>query len=165
MDLKVAEKFAREKMAKHLTAGWRFKWDTRATKRFGQCRVWHRTGRREIGISSKLVAINNESEVFDTILHEIAHGMAHDQGIRIASEGHGFRWEGFCRQIGARTERCYSSANVVAVKQRYSGKCSKCGAEFETAKLPVRTAYHTACNQNRAFDYPIKYVDNKKNSS
>lgn len=96
-----------EKMSEHgLTArGWKGSLD-QAERRFGVCRP----AKKEISLSRPLIALNNEEEVLDTILHEIAHALA---TIETGENcGHDERWKAICRRIGARPERCYDSEEV-----------------------------------------------------
>lgn len=98
MELRAAERLARELMSQHGLAGWSFAWD-RARRRFGTCSV----ERRRITLSAYLTHLNDEAHVRDTILHEIAHALA-------PGDGHGARWKAACRRIGATPERCYREA-------------------------------------------------------
>jgi len=97
-------------MAEHglCAAGWKFRWD-RATRRFGSC---HHT-RRTISLSLPLVRLNSESQVRDTMLHEIAHALT-------PGDGHGRRWKDKCRQIGARPVRCFTQVEVILPEKKKS---------------------------------------------
>jgi hypothetical protein len=95
MELHPAGKIARELMDRHGLADWRFAWD-RARRRFGSCS----TTRKRITLSMHLAKLNDEAEVRDTILHEIAHALT-------PGDGHGRRWKAACAQIGAKPDRCY----------------------------------------------------------
>ena len=74
---------------------WSFVWDTRAVRRYGQCRY----GSKEIGVTKKLASINTIEETKDVVLHEIAHALAG------SGHGHDYVWKGWCRKVGARPER------------------------------------------------------------
>ena len=110
------QQFAMEQMEKWglIEKNWTFVWDTRAVRRYGQCR--HR--KREIGITKKLVLINTIEESKDVVLHEIAHALTG------AGHGHDAAWKRMCvKGWCARPERCYKSkdrgGNVNTIKGKY----------------------------------------------
>lgn len=94
--------------------GWTVKLD-RAPRRFGRCVYSTKT----ISLSEVLVELNDEGEVLDTILHEVAHALAG------SGHGHGPVWKAWCRITGARPERCFGS-NVVQPPARYTLMCEAC---------------------------------------
>lgn len=110
-----AIKQARELMDTHGLQDWVVRYSP-AVKQFGAC--YYR--RKCILLSKALVELNDEAEVLDTILHEIAHALAG------AKAGHGAEWRAVCRRIGCRPERCYSSAKVNTPLPRFKGECPKC---------------------------------------
>ena len=93
--------------------GWSFVWDTRAVRRYGQCR--YRS--KEIGITKKLANINTVEETKDVVLHEIAHALTGP------GHGHDYVWKRMCRKVGARPERCYKpedrGGTVKTIKGKY----------------------------------------------
>lgn len=157
MELKAVETYAKKALVKHGLAdkGWVFKWDKRATKRFGQCRYY----RKEIGISNQLASLNKAEDVFDTVLHEIAHALASVRGFVRAR--HGIEWQRICVEIGAKPSQYYSSDQIVIPKGKYSGTCPKCSHKFEKSRIPRRRTYHIACNSRGKYAYPIAWVDNR----
>ena len=69
---KRARRLALGLMREHRVPGdWLFEFD-RSKVRFGRCHY----GRKEISLSRHLVELNDEAEVRETILHEIAHALA-----------------------------------------------------------------------------------------
>ena len=71
MNLDQAEQLALSLMREHgLLPRWSFAFD-RAERRFGSCNE----RKRRITLSAAIVRLNSESEVRDTILHEIAHAL------------------------------------------------------------------------------------------
>jgi predicted SprT family Zn-dependent metalloprotease len=113
---------------------WRFEFDN-ARRRFGCCFYRHRL----ITLSKHLVALNDEAQVRDTILHEIAHAIAGPKA------GHGPLWKAQAAAIGARPERCYSDENVITVTAKYQATCPTCGQEFKKFKQPKGTRYCGKC--------------------
>ena len=109
------KKYALEQMEKwELTEqGWSFGWDTRAVRRYGQCR--YRS--KEIGITKKLANINTIEETKDVVLHEIAHALVG------RGHGHDWVWKNMCRTVGAKPERCYTpedrGGTVKTIKGKY----------------------------------------------
>lgn len=104
-----------------LGARWHFEFDT-AKVTFGRCNY----SRRKITLSRALVTINNETEVRDTILHEIAHALCP------FNAGHGDVWKAMARAVGARPVRCYSSKEVATITYKWRWICHRCGNELTT---------------------------------
>lgn len=105
--------------------GWAFGLDN-AVKRFGVCK--HRS--RIITISKPLSLLNNELDVKDVILHEIAHALVG------RGHGHDIVWKAKCVEIGAKPDRCYDSEAVETPTLRYYAKCGACNKEYQRAKRP-----------------------------
>ena len=95
-----AKLLARRLMIEHGLSDWEFQFD-HARRRFGCCFF----GRKVISLSRPLTLLNDEAEVRDTILHEIAHALA-------PGDGHGRIWRAVCRRIGAKPSRCYDDKFV-----------------------------------------------------
>jgi predicted SprT family Zn-dependent metalloprotease len=102
-------------MLHHGLREWKFRYDA-STRRFGVCRH----GRKVIGLSRRLVELNGEPEVRNTILHEIAHALCP------ATEGHGHAWKLKAMEVGARPERCYQHKDVRAPQRKFKGSCPSC---------------------------------------
>lgn len=77
-------------MREHGLTDWRLTFD-RAKTRAGQCRF----DRREISLSSPLMRLQDEKEVRETILHEIAHALVGPE------HGHDALWRQTARSIGS----------------------------------------------------------------
>jgi len=128
MDLVAAQQLALDLMSEHGLAdeGWRFAWSN-AKLQIGCAQIRRkrnpRTGHVEkiktIKLSRNLVSLNEEDEVRDTILHEIAHAIA---GLE---HGHDEVWKTVCRHIGARPMRL-AGAEVKASAARFVIVCCEC---------------------------------------
>jgi predicted SprT family Zn-dependent metalloprotease len=136
--------------------GWKFQFD-RSVRRFGLCRH----GRQTISLSKHLAQLNDEAEVEDTILHEIAHALVGP------GNGHNAVWKAMCVKIGAKPKRCYDSSTVKAPKAKYLMICPKCGISGTRNRLPrdCRT-YSCARCSNGKFNpaYILKFVENTDNT-
>jgi predicted SprT family Zn-dependent metalloprotease len=118
MNLYRARNLARSLMAVHGLADWSFCFD-HARRRFGSCQP----RRRRITLSRVLTLLNDDAEVRDTILHEIAHALT-------PGDNHGARWKAMCLRIGAKPRRCYSDEHVTSPPRRaapYQIGCLACG--------------------------------------
>lgn len=73
----------------HLDSTWSFAFDN-AKRRAGVCDYT----RRRISVSRYISARNDDDEVHQTLLHEVAHAMAGP------GTGHGARWRRIAREIG-----------------------------------------------------------------
>ena len=104
--------FALEQMDKWGIADWKFVWDTRAVRRYGQCRY----SKKEIGITKTLANINTIEETKDVVLHEIAHALTG------RGHGHDAVWKRMCIKGGARPERCYKSEENGGTVKTTKGK-------------------------------------------
>jgi SprT protein len=115
MNLNDARKLARQLMQEHgVPAEWTFQFD-RSKVRFGKCNY----GRKEISLSRYLVELNDEPEVRETILHEIAHALLP------RGAGHGPKWRALAGSIGCQAKRCYGE-EVTRPTPKYKGTCPKC---------------------------------------
>lgn len=123
MELTQAKSLALVLMTKHglMKHGYQFQWDNRS-RRFGA----HRGRTRTIFLSRRLTLLNDEEEVKDTILHEIAHALDYVRNgftYRYAPSG-GYRrgkrlvhddvWKAICVEIGCKPRRCYTDEEVVS---------------------------------------------------
>lgn len=106
-----------ELMSQHGLSDWHFRFD-HARRRFGCCRYRQKL----ITLSRPLVLLNQENQVRDTILHEIAHALTPD-------DGHGVRWRAKCVEIGADPARCFDDEAVRSPARppaRYRLGCKRC---------------------------------------
>ena len=118
MQIHEAQNMAEALMKSHGLSDWRFSFD-RARRRFGACRP----ATKEISLSKHLTLMNDESQVRETILHEIAHALT-------PGDGHGRRWKKMCLAVGAKPVRCFTTEEVAVPAQkpsRYEMGCRQCG--------------------------------------
>src|SRR5690606_5988298 len=99
-------------MDEHGLDAWTFAFD-RARVRAGAC---HFRDRR-ITLSRAITEVQDEAEVRETVLHEVAHALV---GPR---HGHDAVWRRTARSIGATGERCYAVDQPV-VPGRWQGRCA-----------------------------------------
>jgi predicted SprT family Zn-dependent metalloprotease len=115
MTLAEARELANHLMSQHrLVPQWSFHFD-RSKVRFGRCNF----GRKQISLSRYLVELNNEVEVRDTILHEIAHALAP------RGAGHGPVWQALALSIGWSGRRCYGP-EITRPTPKFKGTCPVC---------------------------------------
>lgn len=77
-----------------------------------------------MGLSAHHIMLNDEDEIRETILHEIAHMIA---GPKV---NHGTAWKLAAKRIGAKPERCSSVA--VCPPGRYKAICQQCNKSAGT---------------------------------
>jgi predicted SprT family Zn-dependent metalloprotease len=115
MKLEDAWQLATNLMRLHgLLPAWSFDFD-RSMVRFGKCNYT----KKRISLSRHLVEMNAESEVRDTILHEIAHALAP------RGAGHGPVWQALALSIGCNGRRCYGH-EVARPAPKHKGTCPTC---------------------------------------
>lgn len=119
MALKVMDKYGL------LAKGWTFYFD-RAKKRLGATH-FHK---KQISLSHYMVANANRSDVYQTILHEVAHAMLP------SSVGHGKPWKELAKAIGYTGERTASNPSV---KRQTKIEAAKRGMRI----LPIEEAVVT----------------------
>lgn len=145
MEKGTAERLARTLIEDHLPGqGWKFAWD-RAVSRFGLCDYDKRT----ISLSLPVTVRSDESDVRDTLLHEIAHALAGP------SAKHGPAWRAVARSIGATPVASADGPNLRPElapwvgtcpaghesprryfrKPRQNYSCRQCGPKWDAAHL------------------------------
>jgi predicted SprT family Zn-dependent metalloprotease len=100
-------------------------WDN-GVRRLGYCNPYYKI----VSISMNHIRGSADSEVVDTLLHEVAHAVAEERakvrGVRIKS--HGFEWRSACLEVGARPERVKHTAYTIDRPQsKYTLTCNTCG--------------------------------------
>ena len=126
--------------------GWCFDFD-QAKRRFGVCNYTL----KEIRLSAPLTKINDETQVRDTILHEIAHALT-------PGHGHDSVWKAKCVEIGCRPERCYTEENTTVIAGKYRAVCGGCGQVHNRHKIPPRGRRFACLCQNHIKDWNKKKI-------
>jgi predicted SprT family Zn-dependent metalloprotease len=87
--------------------------------------------RRRVELSVHLVdGANDDAEIRDTLLHEIAHALTGPE------HGHDDVWKEVCRRIGARPERLAHGADMPS--GRWQARCRGCGVLHHRHRKPLR---------------------------
>lgn len=133
MDPGSAARLARHLMDEHGLRGWTFGFNRRK-RGLGLCRY----DPRRIELSLYFIAANGEAAIRDTLLHEIAHALAGSRA------GHGPRWKAVCVRIGARPERCDTTARMP--RGAWRGDCPGCGHTYSRHRRPLAKR-HYACRR------------------
>ena len=126
----------RKLMNQHGLSDWTIELD-RAKRRFGVCRY---TSKR-IGLSKILVELNNEKQVKDTLLHEIAHALVSH------GDGHNNVWKQKALEIGCAPSRTYDDT-VVRPQSKFTGTCPNCGKTARAERRPSPTMSCGECCRN-----------------
>jgi SprT protein len=116
----------------HGLHGWSFRFN-RSRVNLGLCRY----GLRLIELSVYFVERNPPEMVKDTLLHEIAHGLAGREA------GHGPAWKAACLRVGARPERLSFEADMP--EGRWQARCGCCGLLHHKHRRPKWMAGWHCC--------------------
>ena len=119
--------------------------NSRATKRWGQSKIVHNTGYREIQIAKVMLDDNaNEFPVHNTMLHEMLHQ-------ECPGDGHGGEWKRKADKLTRLTvyniTRCtnYDGYGVhLPTRERsakYICRCKECGLEIKRERMSRFVAY------------------------
>ena len=138
MTLTDINSLANELFTKHGLADWVFKFDN-AKRRFGCCNYTTKT----ISLSKHLCRLNSESEIVDTLLHEIAHALTPGQG-------HGKLWQEKCAELGAEPRRCYSADQVKQPPPNYYLYCAACDFKQGLYRMTRRKYLCPTCTNKSA---------------
>jgi predicted SprT family Zn-dependent metalloprotease len=133
MHSKDARLYAEEMIAKWIP-DFTFIWDTKK-RVFGSCIP----SLKVIKLSLPLTLMNSDEQVKDTILHEIAHGLAGP------GHGHDDYWKMMCIRVGAKPVRCYDSVTV-NTPHSFEATC-ECGIPHKKFKQPRTTRICLRCRK------------------
>ena len=141
------KEFALQKMEEWglIEEGWSFVWDTRAVRRYGQCRY----RQREIGVTKVLANLNTIEESKDVVLHEIAHALTGP------GHGHDWAWKQKCVLVGARPERCYTSEQNGGTVKTTKGK-------YKLINKDTGEVYRYYYRRPKIKDWSTRWVSGKK---
>lgn len=160
MQLQKAKSLALSLMKQHGLRGrdrkvvieWSFEFN-RAKQRFGVCK----SGEKVISLSAPIVKLNDDHQVEQCLLHEIAHALAGP------GHGHDKVWRAIATSIGDDGKRCYDGDAVVTPKGNYIGTCPN-GHEYQRQKTPMLGKVSTCGQCSRRFNplYKIVWKRNEK---
>lgn len=146
MKLSAAKKLALQTMQEHLSDEWKFQFDDSA-RRFGYCSYRKKT----ISLSRQLVKLNNPLQIYDTILHEVAHALIEP------GNGHNKLWKQTASSIGCSATRTYPST-VNKPKPKYKATCSSCKHEYQYMVMRRKAACGHCCSELNFGKYTTRYI-------
>lgn len=127
--VEAAHTLALRLLAEHGLSDWSFRLN-RSKRTLGRC-VY---SRHTIELSVHFVARNNEAEILDTLLHEIAHALVGP------GHGHDRVWKSKCLELGAQPRACVAADMPTG---RWRASCGSCGAQFHRHRRPrTLTGWH-----------------------
>lgn len=148
MELFKTRQLAEQLMKEHNLEGWNFRFDG-AKKRFGQCSCRGKI----ITLSKHLVDINNEDDIKDTILHEIAHALVGPHC------GHDLVWKSKARELGCSDDRCVDTDKINTIEGRFKYKCTHCGRITHYHRIKrLHPACGRCCRLYNNDKYDMRYI-------
>lgn len=147
MNLEKAKNLAIELLNEHESNDWKFRFNSRKSAN-GVCSHTKKT----IYLSTVLTEVRDESNVKNTILHEIAHA--------IAGQGHGHNdyWRNIALSIGCNAERC--SNDSVLIKARYTAECGGCGHIHIAHRKLKRTSWCKCRGRKFIEEEKLEFIQN-----
>ena len=98
----------------------------------------YRPDRRQIALSSRLLAFGDEAHVRKVLMHETAHAITHHRDEKASS--HGRLFKSVCRELGIEPRRFVDvPIEAWSSRQRYVFTCAVCGTALMRKRL-VRIA-------------------------
>ena len=143
--------------------GYRFGFNNRK-RAFGVCYYTQ----KKISLSLPLCSENLDkvdTNIRNTILHEIAHAFSvHVYGISLG-RGHGKYWKDIAIQIGCNGQRCFDGETVNRPKSKYTLVCDTCGRKTpKHRKSSLLYACGSCCkvhnNGKYSEKYKLRFVEN-----
>ena len=145
MELKKAQALTHYLMHEHkLPSDWKFRWQNKKIS-LGTCSYQ----KKEIRLSKWYAELNDEAEVRDTILHEIAHALSYIRHGR-KGIGHGRLWKSICREIGAIPRAC-SKGKLNKPQNHYKYVDTCCGVTYRMHRLRRNARYSCPKCRQRLF--------------
>jgi len=118
MKLSEALKLARQLLNEYGLENVEVKLDN-AKRRHGQCRHLQ----KQMSLSRYFINLNEEPQIRNTVLHEIAHFLVGP------GHGHDRTWKRKALEVGCDGNRC-SGDDIQSIKGRYKGVCPACKTEY-----------------------------------
>ena len=138
---------------------WNFEFED-CKRSLGRCHY----NSRKITLSKWYVELNEEEDVEDTILHEIAHALTFLTYGR-EGKGHGVLWKQMCRKIGAKPNTTHQGILEYPNNHyKYEDTCS-CNIVYKKHRLSKNRSYRCPkCLQNLFVEKKdiVIYRDGKK---
>lgn len=149
MRLHDAQALAHQLMGEHglLDEGWKFSFDN-AVRRFGLCQYKS----KRISLSHKLTELNEESQVKDTLLHEIAHAIVGPY------HHHNRTWQRTAISIGCSGTRLYDSSKVVAPPKPFYSYCKNCKIKKPVSRRTRNAACGLCCRRHNNNKWTEAYL-------
>ena len=133
VELDAARALARRLMNRHGLEEWEFGFD-RARRRLGAC--WPL--KRKITLSREFVLLNEQEQVEDIILHEIAHALT-------PGAGHGARFKAMARKLGCTASACVVPGSVTAPEAKVTLVCPHCEGVWRRYRRPAKKLVCVRC--------------------
>lgn len=147
MELADARHLAIAQMKRYQLWRWSFRFSGEK-RAFGRCDF----GTQTIYLSKHYVLLNEEPQVRDAILHEIAHALAGHEA------GHGPKWRRVAARLGAAPRRCVSQDDVTAPPPAYLLECPNCGVRLSRYRRPSQPlACGRCCDRHNGGDYHARF--------
>lgn len=148
MDLEACKQAAYALFRKHKLTGWTFGFRNTG-RRLGVCK-WR--GYR-IELQTYYAQHNPESEVMETVLHEIAHALAGPK------HGHDAVWQSIAREIGCKDIKAKATgAEIITKPGKYQARCKNCDKTYNLHRKPnAGSRYH--CVRCGKIDGALTFVD------
>ena len=130
MNITEAKTLALLYMEEHRLADWKLEFEN-CKRSLGRCHYYD----RKITLSEWYVELNEEKDVEDTILHEIAHALS---WVRYGREGkgHGRLWKKVCVEIGAIPQRLHQG--VIEYPNNHHKYVDTCGCDITYKRHRIR---------------------------
>lgn len=145
MDINHAKTLTRQVLDHHGLHHWNVAHD-QALRRFGQTRFRALT----ISLSKPLTECNSDAQVWDTILHEVAHALAGP------GAGHGPEWKRIARKLGANPE---AQNEGEAPPSKYIAVCGTCGQVSRRERLTqIPGACARCCRVHNYGRYTVRFA-------
>ncbi len=145
MDLRAVVRLGEGLLAEHGLSGWHLALD-HAKRRAGACRFESRT----ISVSRHLMALYDEEQVRDTLLHEIAHALV---GPR---HGHDAAWRSTALAIGCSGSRLVSP-DAPRAPAPWRGTCAR-GHTYDRHRRPTRPTSCSRCDPRFNVDHLLRWT-------